>query len=134
MLTPPDAMPLCSPMPLAAVPGIKLVGQDFVGQPRELACAGQRRQPAQPDLTRRPPPYRDSAVSTCVKPAFGIDAMKTSAYVFNAGAEPSQRIRLEIDIAKFDGTRTDRTQQPIALPVDAGIADRALRVVPDGEF
>ena len=43
-----------------------------------------------------------------------------------------QRIGFEIDVAKCDAAGLHRLDQPPLLPADAGIADRAARVVPDG--
>src|SRR4051794_40571411 len=40
---------------------------------------------------------------------------------------------LFVDILEFNGAGTDCGQQPVALPVNAGVADGAARVVPDNK-
>jgi len=44
-----------------------------------------------------------------------------------------ERLRLQIDVAKFDRARLHRVDELVALAVDAGVADRTTGVVPDDE-
>ena len=44
-----------------------------------------------------------------------------------------ERLGLEIDVAEFDGAGLHGGEKLVALAIDAGVADRATGVVPDGE-
>src|SRR3954449_826500 len=59
--------------------------------------------------------------------------MQAAPDVVERGAKARQRIGLLVDIPEFDRARAHQREQLVALPVDAGIADRAAGVVPDGE-
>jgi hypothetical protein len=59
--------------------------------------------------------------------------MQAPPDVVEAGAITRQRVRLLVDVLEFDAARTHHREQLVALPVDAGIADGAAGVVPDGE-
>src|SRR5262245_51182385 len=121
------------PMALAAVPRVEPVGEPVVGKAGQPAQAGQAHQSTEPAGARRPPPYLDGAIGTDMQATIGVDGVEATTHVLDAGSEAGQRRRLEIDVAKFDGAGLRGADEPIALPRDAGIADRASGVVPDRE-
>src|SRR5262245_15730608 len=68
-----------------------------------------------------------------MEPARAVDRVQPTADVVDAGAEARERVGLEVDVAELDRARARGALQPPALARDAGVADRALRVVPDGQ-
>jgi hypothetical protein len=59
--------------------------------------------------------------------------MQAASDIVERRAKVRQRVGLLVDVLELDGTAAHRRQQLVALPVDAGIADGAAGVVPDGE-
>ena len=49
--------------------------------------------------------------------------MQAAPDIVERGAITRQRVGLLVDILEFDGARANRRKQPVALPVDAGVAD-----------
>src|SRR5262245_11951285 len=121
------------PMALAPVPLVEPVGEPVVGKGGQPTQARQAHQSAEPAGARRPPPYLDGAIGADIQATIGVDVVKPTTHVLDAGPEAVERRRREVDVAKFDGAGLRGADEPIALPGDAGIADRASGVVPDRE-
>jgi hypothetical protein len=83
---------------------------------------------------RRPEPNRDRAINPRIEPVLGIDGMQPAPYVVYPDAEAGERVRLEIDVTKLDCTGPGRSNQPVVLPVDAGVTHRTFGIVPNCEF
>src|SRR6267378_4490921 len=127
---------LCRPLPTAlpAIPRVQQIGAPIVHDARNWSDHRQADQPPEPDVTGRSKPDRDRAVDPRVKPVLGIDGMQPAPDVVDPDAEAGQRIRLQIDVTKIDGAGSGRANQPMMLPVNAGVTDRTFGVVPNGEF
>jgi hypothetical protein len=69
-----------------------------------------------------------------VEAIVGIDGMQPAPDVVDPEAEARERIRLQIDIAKIDRAGSGGANQPMLLPVDAGVTHRTFGVVPNREF
>jgi hypothetical protein len=121
-------------MSLAAVPGIEQIGETIIGEARDRMDDGKGERPPKPDIAGSSQPDCDRTIGPEMQSTFGVDGMQAAANVFHAGAEAGERIGLEIDVAKFDRAGFGRAHEAATLPVDAGVADRAFGVVPDGEF
>src|SRR5215831_8655338 len=121
-------------MPLAPVPGVEPVGEPVIAKTRDAMQPRQAHEAAEPDIARRPLPYFDRAIRAHMQAAVGIDAMQPAAHVLDPDREAGKSIRLEIDVAKLDCARARRPHQPVSLPLDARVADRAFGVVPDREL
>ena len=120
-------------MALAAVPGVEKIGEAIVDKTRDLARPWQAHQPAKPCVPRCTQPDLDSAIGTYKEPPFSVDRVQPAAHVFNPGAKSGESGRLEIDIAELDGAGAGGAYEPIALPIDSAVADRAFGVVPNDE-
>src|SRR5215831_9008835 len=68
-----------------------------------------------------------------VQAPVGIDRMEATAHIFQAGAETGECIGLQIDVAECDDAGASGLHQAIALPVNAGVTDRAFGIVVDGQ-
>jgi hypothetical protein len=60
--------------------------------------------------------------------------MQPAAHILDPGAKTRQGVRFEIDVAEFDRAGAGGADQPVVLPVDAGVTDRTLGVVLDREL
>jgi hypothetical protein len=58
--------------------------------------------------------------------------VKTPAHIVGAHAKALERVRLDVNVAKFDLASCHRRAQPLTLPVHANPADRTFAVVPNG--
>jgi hypothetical protein len=89
-----------------------------------------RASPASPGVTRQmattTPAPNDQAAGL-------VGRMQAAADVVERGAVGGERIRLLVDVAKGDVSGADRVDELVALARDAGVANRAARVVPDNE-
>src|SRR5579862_803290 len=121
-------------MPLPAVPGVEQIREPIISQPRNRINHRQAEEPPEPSLARGSQPNRDRAVSPDVQSAVRIDRMQPATHVFDPDAEAGQRLGRETDVAKLDRAGPGRPHQTAALPLDAGVADRAFGIVPDGQF
>src|ERR1700722_4320643 len=121
------------PMSLPVVPSVEQIGEPVIAETGDLMNARQAGEPSEPAIARRRAPNGDRAVSADVETSVGIDAVQPPAHIRQGGAEAGERIGLEIDIAEFDHAGAGRAHQPIALPVDAGVTNRAFGIVPDRE-
>jgi hypothetical protein len=117
------------PVPHPEVPGEEQVGEDVVDDPRDLADDRQSEQPAELGIARCPQPDCDCAVRADMELPVRVDRMQPAAHIVEIGAEPHQRIGLGIDVAEFDRAGPHRRDQPVALPVYAGVTDRTFRIV-----
>ena len=120
-------------MPLAPVPGVKNVSEAIIDKARDRAhhrIAGER---GEPMLARGEPPDRDRDIGADQQSPGRVGRMQSPADVFERCAVLRERVRLEVDIAKGDRPGFYSREQFVALAVDAGVADRAAGVVPDGE-
>ena len=123
------------PVSLAAIPGVEQIGEPVIAETGDLMNA---RQADQPRRASRRPAWRAkwrsrSRRRRCSRPSASTPCSRrrTSA---DGGAEAGQRIGLQIDVAEFDSPGAGRAHQPVALPVDAGVTDRAFGIVPDREL
>ena len=107
-------------MPLPAVPGIEQIGEPVISKARNLMDHRQAEQPPEPSLVRGSQPNRDCAVGADVQPAVRIDRMQPATHVLNPDPETGKRVGSETDVKKLDRTGPGRTDQPAALPFDAG--------------
>ena len=82
-------------------------------------------------MSRGRQPYRYCTIGTDIKPSLRVDGVQPASDVFHACTETHKRVRFEIDIAEFDQPGASGPNQPITLPVDTGITDRAFGIVPD---
>jgi hypothetical protein len=121
-------------MPLPAVPGVEQIGEPVISEARNLMDHRQAEQPPEPSLARGSQPNRDRAVGADVQPAVRIDRMQPATHVLDPDPETGKRVGRETNVKKLNRTGPGRTDQPAALPFDAGIADRAFGIVPDGQF
>src|SRR5580704_1062552 len=122
------------PVSLAAIPGVEQIGEPVIAETGDLMNARQADQPGEPAVARGCAPDRDRAVGADEEAAIGIDAVQPAAHIRQGGAEAGERIGLQIDVAEFDSAGAGRAHQPAALPVDAGVTDRAFGIVPDREL
>src|SRR2546429_3968242 len=93
-------------------------------------CAEDRGKPA---LTRRSPPNCNFDICTSNQPSALVDRMQAPTHIIHIDAKSGERLRFDIDVAEFDRGRLDGGDELVALPSDSRIADRAFRIVPDGE-
>ena len=120
-------------MPLPSVPREEQLGEHVVADTSHMADARQTEHASEPGVARGPQPDRDRAIGADMKAAIGVDRMQATADIVDARTEMPERIWLDIDVAKFYGAGTRGADQAVGLPVDAGVTDRAFRVVPDGQ-
>jgi hypothetical protein len=57
--------------------------------------------------------------------------MQPATHILDPNAEAGEGIRREVNLVEFDHAGPGRTDEAAALPIDAGVADRAFRIVPD---
>jgi hypothetical protein len=122
------------PMSLPAVPGIEHVGEPIIGKAGNLTDHRQAEQPAEPDIAGGSEPDCGRAVRAHIEAAIGVDRMQPAAHILDPGAEAGERIGFETDVAELDGAGARGADEPVALPTDAGIANRAFGIVPDRKF
>jgi hypothetical protein len=122
------------PMPAPAIPGVEQIGEPIISDARNLMDHRQAEQAPEPDVARGSEPNCDRAVGADVQAAVGVNPMQPATHVLDPGAEAGERIGLETDVTKLDSAGPGRTGEPVALPLDACIADRAFRIVPDRQF
>jgi hypothetical protein len=120
-------------MPLAAIPGVKQIGEAVINDVGDRPDHRQADDAREPAVTRRELPDGDGAIGADVQVPVGIDRMEATAHIFQAGAETGERIGLQIDVAECDDAGASGLHQAIALPVDAGVTDRAFGIVVDGQ-
>src|SRR5580700_1181464 len=128
------SMRMTLPVSVAAIPGVEQIGEPVIAETGDLMNARQADQPGEPAIARGRTPNFDRAVTADVEAAIGIDAVKPAAHIRKRGAEAGERIGLQIDVAEFDHAGASGAHQPAALPVDAGVTDRAFGIVPDREL
>jgi hypothetical protein len=120
-------------MRLAPVPGVEDVGEAIIGEARDRThdrVAEERRQPV---LAGSDAPDRDRNIGTDDEAAGFVGGMQATAHVLERRAMTGERLRIKIDVAKFDRSGLDRGNELVALAIDAGVANGAARVVPDHE-
>src|SRR5580704_1157558 len=122
------------PMSFPAIPGVEQIGEPVIAESGDLMNARQADEPSEPAVARGRAPNGDGAVGADVETSVGIDAVQPAAHIRQRGAEAGQRIGLQIDVAEFDHAGAGRAHQPAALPIDAGVTDRAFGIVPDREL
>src|SRR5215831_1736968 len=93
---------LSSPTPVAAIPSVEEVSEMVISEARDLTKDWQPQYPAQPEIARRAPPDFDRTVSAHVELIVRIYAIEAPPHVLDPSAEASQRIRLEVDVAKLN--------------------------------
>ncbi len=86
-----------------------------------------------PALTRRSSPNCNFDICTNNQPSAFVHGMQTSTHIIHIGAKSSERLRFDIDVAEFNRGRLDGGCELVALPSNSCVADRAFRIVPDGE-
>ena len=120
-------------MAFAAIPDVKRVCKDIVGQ----ACRPQQQTIAEkyskPFLTGRKSPDRDCDICAYDHMAFAINRVKAFSNIFEVYTEPCKRIWLKIDIAKSDPSSFDSSQQAGFLSAYPVIADGTPGIVVNGE-
>src|SRR3982751_3588006 len=121
-------------MVLSAIPRVEDIGKPVIGEARELDKAGELEEAPQPSITRRAAPNCHRTIGTDMEHAIGVDRMEAPPDVFDISAEAGEGVGLEINVAKPDRAGSLRLEQPVLLPIDAGVTDRTLGVVPDGEL
>ena len=120
-------------MPLPPVPGEEQVGEQIVAGVGYMANTRWTEQAAEPGVARSAKPNRDGAVGADIKTTVSIDRMQAAADIVDVRTEVLERVGLDIDIAEFYGAGASDADETVALPVDAGVTDRAFGVVPNGE-
>ena len=120
-------------MALALVPGELAIGEAIIKEARQRQHDPVAGKPRQPAFARRRAPQRDRDIGADDQPPALIGGVQAAADVVERGAVRRQRIRLIVDVAEFDRPGAHGVEQLVALPIDAGVADRAARVVPDDE-
>src|SRR6266545_1375225 len=120
-------------MALAPVPGVEQVSEAVISETRDRPHDRVTEERGDPMLARRQAPNLDRDIGTDDKASSFVRGMETPAHIRERSAEARERLRLEVDVAKLDGSRLDRGNQLVALAIDAGVAHRAARVVPDDE-
>src|SRR3984957_15835345 len=128
------SMRMTLPVSFAAIPGVEQIGEPVIAETGDLMNARRADQRGEPAIARRRAPNGDRAIGADMEAAIGIDAVQPAAHIRKRGAEAGQRIGLEINVAEFDQSSAGRAPQPAALPIDAGVTDRAFGVVPDREL
>ncbi|CDX24250.1 hypothetical protein MPLB_430022 [Mesorhizobium sp. ORS 3324] len=126
-----DAVETLLPAALAPVPGVEQVGEAVIGKARQRQRDRVAEECRQPAFARRHPPDCDRNVGADQQPAPGVGRMQPAPNVLQRGAVSGQHRRLGIDVPELDAAGFDRFNQPPPLAPDAGIANRAARVVPD---
>ncbi len=122
------------PMSLAPVPGVEQVGEAIVDQAGERSDHGIAEERCEPALPRRHPPDFDRDIGADDQAAGFVGGMEPAADVLERGPMGGERFRCEIDVAELDRAGLDRSDELVALAIDAGIANRAAGVVPDDEM
>src|SRR5262249_14757361 len=76
-----------SPMALAAIPGVKQIGEAVINDAGDRPDHRQANAAREPAVARREPPDGDGAIGADVKVAAGIDRMQAAAHVLQTGAK-----------------------------------------------
>lgn len=121
------------PTAAALVPEPKKISETIVpkaGHMDDDWCAEDRGKPA---LTRRSSPNCNCDICPNDQPPAFVHGMQTSPHIIHVDAKSSERLRFDIDVAEFDRCRPDGGDELVTLPSDSRIANRAFRIVPDGE-
>lgn len=123
-----------SPAPAPLIPGEQQIGKPVVDKPRERQRHAIAEQRSEPPLPRRQPPQRNRDIRADDEPSSFIGRMQAAPDVVERGTEVRQRIQLLVDVLELNNARAHQSQQLVALPVDAGVADGAAGLVVDGEI
>jgi hypothetical protein len=120
-------------MPLPLVPRKQHIGKAVIGESRDRQQHRIAEQRGQPGFARRGAPDGDHHVGADEQAAGFIDRVKATADVVERGAMGGERFGLFVDVVEGDFAGADGGEELVALPVDAGVADGATRVVPDDQ-
>src|SRR5713226_3950585 len=121
------------PMSFAPVPGVEEIGEAVVDQARDGPHDRIAEERGEPALAGCQAPDRDRDIGADEKAPGVVRGMEAPAHVLERRAMGRERLRLEIDVAKRDRSCLDRGDEPVALAIDAGVADGTASIVPDHE-
>src|SRR5262249_51620958 len=110
---------------------VKGVGEAIVREARGGTGDGVAEQRGKPALARSAAPEREQDVSADDDAARLVRGMKPATHVLERRTMGRQSLRLELDVAKLDGSALHCGNQLVALTIDAGVANGATRIVPD---
>ena len=118
----------------AAIPGVEQIGEPVIAESGDLMNARQAGEPGEPTVARGRAPNGDGAIGADVQAAIGVDAVQPAVHIRKRGAEAGERFGIQNDVEEFDSAGAGGAHQTAALPVDAGVTDRAFGIVPDREL
>src|ERR1700730_5712734 len=99
-------------MAVAAVPGVKKIGETIVPETSDLARDRQTQQSSEPRIPRCAQPDLDCAVGAYEEPLCGAAPMQPAAHVLDPGPETSESCGLQIDVAELDCAGLGRAHKP----------------------
>ena len=118
------------------VPGEQQVREAIIGKARDRQHQRIAEQFRQETFARRDPPDRDRDIGADDEFAVFVGRVQAATHVVERSAivaTADERLRLLVDVLEGDAADANRRNELVALPVDATVADGAVRIVPDNK-
>src|SRR5712691_12368037 len=120
-------------MPFAPIPGVEQIGEAVIAEARDGPHERIAEQRGEPAFARRQAPDRDRGIGADDEAAQFVRGVEPAADILERSAMTRERLRLEIDVAKFDRSGGDRGHELVALAIYTGVADGTAGIVQDHE-